>query len=121
MIDMLFTKGDLKMMHLIQTSVRDSVLLIVQCYNFLHQLIKSTTFSNIISEAYDSDYPITEVEKKKVDLIKPYMKANIENLIKEKHRVQRLYRLYPYTYGEQYKSIWIKVNKVMEKAKINYL
>ena len=78
------------------------------------------TFSNIISEAYDYAYPLTEVRRKKVDLIKPYINADVKNLIKEKHRVQRLFRLYPYTYSGQYKRIRNKVNKAVAKAKRNY-
>ena len=38
-----------------------------------------------------------------------------KNLIQDKHRVQRIFRLCPHTYGGQY-----KVNKAVAKAKINY-
>ena len=78
------------------------------------------TFSNIISEAYDHAYLITEVRRKKVDLFKPYINAYVKNLTKEKHRVQHLFRLYAYTYGGKYKRIRNKVNKAVAKAKIHH-
>ena len=78
------------------------------------------SFSNIISETYDCAYPITEVRRKNVDLIEPYINTDVKILIEEKHRVQGFFRLYPYTYGGQYKRNRNKVVKALAQAKKDY-
>ena len=51
------------------------------------------TFSNIIREAYGHTCPITEVRKKNVDLIKPYIKHNIKKYNKEETQSSTLYMI----------------------------
>ena len=77
-------------------------------------------FSVKLCNAYNDAYPCIEIRRRKIDLLKPYINADLRSLIREKHRIQRLYRRFPYTYGTQYKRLKNKVNKAISKAKKVY-
>ena len=77
-------------------------------------------FSVKLCNAYNDAYPCIEIRRRKIDLLKPYINADLRSLIREKHRIHRLYRRFPYTYGTQYKRLKNKVNKAISKAKKVY-
>ena len=55
-----------------------------------------------------------------MDVKKPYISSEIKQLIKEKHKMQRLCNRFPLTYGERYKSLRNRVNSVIKTAKSRY-
>ena len=60
------------------------------------------------------------VKIKKLDIYKPYINNNIKLLIKEKHRLQRLFNKKPLTYGNQYRAARNHLNAVIRTAKSKY-
>ena len=48
-------------------------------------------FSVKLSNAYKDDYPCIEFRRRKNYLLKPYINADLRSLVKEEHRIQRLY------------------------------
>ena len=78
------------------------------------------SFSNRIELLFNSNCPVTTVRIKKLDHEKPYISHDIKLLIKEKHRLQRLFVKKPITYGREYRDIRNTVNKSIRKAKDSY-
>ena len=78
------------------------------------------SFSNRIELLFNSNCPVTTVRIKKLDHEKPYISHDIKLLIKEKHRLQRLFVKKPITYGREYRDIRNTVNKIIRKAKDSY-
>ena len=74
-------------------------------------------FSVKLCNVYSDVYPCIEIRLRKIDSLKPYINADLRSLITGKHRVQRLYRRFPYTYCIQYKRLKNKVNKSFPKLK----
>ena len=75
------------------------------------------SFSNRI-ELLFNNCPVTTIRIKKLDHEKPYISHDIKLLIKEKHRLQRLFVKKLITYGREYRAIRNTVNKIIRKAKI---
>ena len=77
-------------------------------------------FSASLKRIFDQSCPFKIMKIKKLDLSKPYITRNIKELIKEKHKMQRLYNKFPITYGKQYKHLRNRVNSQIRAAKANY-
>ena len=58
-------------------------------------------FSVKLCNAYNDGYPCIEKRRRKIEFLKPYINADLRSLIREKRRIQRLYRRLPYTYCTQ--------------------
>ena len=54
---------------------------------------------------FNRNFPYKEVTKKALDVSKPDITREISTLIREKHRLQRLYRKYPIKYGDELTSL----------------
>ena len=78
------------------------------------------TFIGKLKELYDHNCPLITVNVKKLDISKPYINSNIKLLIKEKHRLQRLFNMKPLTYGNQYRAARNHLNTVIRTAKSKY-
>ena len=55
----------------------------------VNELYESST--DKIYTANDCAYPLVEIRRQKVDLLKSYIDSDLRNLIKENHRIQSLY------------------------------
>ena len=77
-------------------------------------------FAQNFKKLYDQHCPVKIVRNKVLDVKKPYISSEIKQLIKEKHKMQRLYNRFPLTYGERYKSLRNRVNSVIKTAKSRY-
>ena len=55
-----------------------------------------------------------------MDILKPYLTREIKALIKEKHRLQRLFNRRPLTYGNEFRRLRNQVNLVIRNAEANY-
>ena len=78
-------------------------------------------FTNFISNAYNSAYPMIEVKKKKLDVSKPYITNELKCLIREKHKLKKLFHRFPYTYGTRYRAIRNKVCRMADLNKKTFL
>ena len=78
------------------------------------------SFSNRIELLFNSNYPVTTVRIKKLYHEKSYISHDIKLLIKEKHRLQRLFVKKPITYDREFRAIRNTVNKIIRKAKDSY-
>ena len=77
-------------------------------------------FSDKIIEFLDANCLSKKIRVKKLDISKPYITSYIKRLIKEKHKLQRLYNKKPLTYGERYRKCRNNPNSVVRQAKENY-
>ena len=57
-------------------------------------------FTNFVTNSFDSAYPMIEVRRKKLDVRKHYINRELKSLIREKHRLKKLFRRFPYTYAQ---------------------
>ena len=78
------------------------------------------TFIDQFKKLYDESCSVKAVRVKKLDLLKPYITREIIALIKEKHRLQRLFNRRPLTYGNEFRKVRNQVNLVIRNAKANY-
>ena len=78
------------------------------------------TFIDQFKKLYDESCPVKAVRVKKLDILKPYITREIKALIKEKHRLQRLFNRRPLTYGNEFRRLRNQVNLVIRNAKANY-
>ena len=62
-------------------------------------------FANDLSNAYDHSYPIIKKKNKLLDVTKPYINLKIKEQLKRKHTIQKKYRKYPITYGQDYRKV----------------
>ena len=77
-------------------------------------------FADRIECIFSEVCPLKEVRVKKLDLEKPYITRNIKNMIKEKHRLQKLSVRKPITYGQIFKDFRKNLNKLIRKAESEY-
>ena len=73
-------------------------------------------FIQNITHVFNIHFSIIQKRKKK----RPYITNEIKTLIKEKHRLQRLYFKWPITYEKQYKNHRNLVNNKIRLAKKRY-
>ena len=78
------------------------------------------TFANDLNLAYNSAYPVVRRKKKVLDLGKPYINSELRSRIIFKHKLQKKYRKYPLTFGEEYRRVRNDLNKSLGLAKKLY-
>ena len=79
-----------------------------------------SSFYDIMCQIFDECFPICQRKVRPIDNQKPYVDDYIKGLIKEKHRILKLYNRNPITYGDEYRYIRNKVNNAIQSAKRNY-
>ena len=78
-------------------------------------------FANDISNAYDQSYTIIKMKKKLLDVTKPYINLEIKEQIERKHTLQKKYRKYPVTYGQEQRKVRNDLkNKITQEKKEYY-
>ena len=77
-------------------------------------------FSEVLSYLFDKNCPYKTVKVKKLDLDKPFIGSEIKAVLKEKHRLQRSYTRKPITFGDAFRAVRNKANKLVTAAKKNY-
>ena len=77
-------------------------------------------FSDKICNLYDRSCPTETRRIKILDKDKPYIDHSIKLLIKEKHRLQKLYNKWPIGYGSQYRAMRNKFNGLIKSDKSRY-
>ena len=78
------------------------------------------TFASVLQSLYNEHCPLKTVRIKRLDAENPYISTDLKKLIKEKHKVQKLYNKFPVTYGERYRQIRNRVNSAVSRAKSAY-
>ena len=79
-----------------------------------------TKFSSDLYLMYDTYFPLKSIRKKELDIRKPYITREITDLIKNKHRLQRLFNRRPIKYGDEYRRIRNLVTKKIRDARDTY-
>ena len=77
-------------------------------------------FNDNLKLMFDESCPNKTIKIKKLDIKKPYITSEIKRLIRDKHRLQRLYNKKPITHGIEYRKLRNKLNKIIRNAKSNY-
>ena len=78
------------------------------------------SFSNKLINLYNHAYPIVEKKRKILDIEKPFVDSELKQLIREKHRLYKNYQKYPITYGDDFRTVRNKVNKLYHMKKNIY-
>ena len=78
-------------------------------------------FTEKISGLFNKCFPIVQRKRKKLDVDKPYINNDLKVLIKQKHKLQKLYYRWPVSYEKEFKSIRNLVNKKLRLAKKKYI
>lgn len=84
---------------------------IEQCY---------TIFNDAIRAIYDKHCAIIVKRVKRLDVMKPYISNEIKCMLREKHRLQKLFHRRPISYGEKFRAFRNKLNDKIRKARSNY-
>lgn len=79
-----------------------------------------SSFCSKLIDLYNECFPLLEKRKKKLDIEKPYITSEIRGLIKEKHRISKLFHKWPISYAEQYRRARNNVTNAVKAAKKNY-
>ena len=77
-------------------------------------------FRHLVSIIKKNPKVADPLKVKKLNISKSYINNNIKLLIKEKHRLQRLFNKKPLTYGNQYRAARNHLNAVIRTAKSKY-
>ena len=77
-------------------------------------------FSDMLTDFLNINCPYRKFKIKKLDVNKPYITSDIKTMIKEKHKLQKLYNRKPITYGDRYRKMRNSLNSVIRKAKADY-
>ena len=77
-------------------------------------------FISQFSELYNKYFPLSVVKIKEKHIGKPYITAEIKELIKQRNKLQKLYARWPLTYEKTFKSFRNHVTSVIKLAKKNY-
>ena len=77
-------------------------------------------FNDNLKFMFDESGPNKTIKIKKLDITKPYITSEIKRLIRDKHRLQKLYNKKPITHGIEYRKLRNKLNKIIRNAKSNY-
>ena len=80
----------------------------------------SYMFSDKLNNLLNINCPYRKLKIKKLDVNKPYITSDIKTIIKEKHKLQKLYNRKPITYGDRYRKMRNSLNSVIRKAKADY-
>ena len=77
-------------------------------------------FSDKLTDLLNINCLYRKFKIKKLDVNKPYITSDIKTMIKEKHKLQKLYNRKPITYGDRYRKMRNILNSVIRKAKADY-
>ena len=77
-------------------------------------------FSDKLTDLLNINCPYRKFKIKKLDVNKSYITSDIKTMIKEKHKLQKLYNRKPITYGDRYRKMRNSLNSVIRKAKADY-
>ena len=75
-------------------------------------------FTNFVSNSYKSAYPRLKLKRKKLDVSKPYNNNELKCLIREKHKLTKLFHRFPCTYDTRDRAIRNTVCRVDRKKKV---
>ena len=111
---------------IINNTCRDKFASAMSLVNF-EDILNSYDVNNVynmfvqkLQQIFNSCFPEVTIKKKKLDVHKPYISNEIKTLIREKHRLQRLYHRWPITYEKQFKLLRNRVNSAVRNAKRKY-
>ena len=68
-------------------------------------------FSDKLANLLNINCPYRKFKMKKLDVNKPYIMTDIKTMIKEKHKLQKLYNRKPIIYQLLYYILFIYINK----------
>ena len=77
-------------------------------------------FYEIIHGIYDECFPLSQRKITPKDSKNPFFNDYLRGLVKEKHRILKLFNRNPITFGTMYRAIRNKVNNAVRDAKRNY-
>ena len=77
-------------------------------------------FSDKLANLLNINCPCRKFKMKKLDVNKPYIMTDIKTMIKEKHKLQKLYNRKPIIYGDRYKEMHNNLNSAIRKTKAEY-
>ena len=77
-------------------------------------------FVTKIKNLFDACFPIIQRRRKRLDINKPYINTELKSLIKQKHKLQKLYFKWPISYEGEYKHVRNLVNNKLRIAKRFY-
>ena len=77
-------------------------------------------FFQTFNSIFNFYFPLESKKVKKKYISNKFLNDEIKNLIKEKNKMQRKFSKKPLTYGEEYRKLRNKINKLVRKAKNNY-
>ena len=79
------------------------------------------SFSDTMTSLFIECFPMCTRRKKTLDIDKPFITDEIKCLIKEKHKITKLYLKKPITFAAQYTRIRNEVTLAVKNAKKNYV
>ena len=71
------------------------------------------SFYEMLFRIYGECFPIVTRFKRKKDITKLYITAELKSLTDQKKKLERKYYKKPITYGDEYRKLRNKVNKLM--------
>ena len=77
-------------------------------------------FDGKLSKIFEESFPLKTKNLKKLDIEKPYFTESLKQLIREKHRLEKLYFKRPIMYESEYKRIRNKANREVKLARKKY-
>ena len=78
------------------------------------------SFNTTLVSIYNDSFPYFTRKTKPLDILKPYIIADLRESIKVKHRLGKKFKRQPITYGDQYRTLRNRVAKLTGKAKMKY-
>ena len=60
-------------------------------------------FNTTLVSIYKDSFPYVTRKTKPLDILKPYINADLREIIKEKHRLEKKNQRRPIIYGDQYR------------------
>ena len=69
---------------------------------------------------YNNSFPYVIRKIKTLDILKPYMNAELREQPKEEERLEKKFKRHPITHRYQYRNIRTRVAKLTSRAKIKY-
>ena len=77
-------------------------------------------FSSKVKLLYDTNCPIKRVRVKKLNAEKPDITPEIKNMLKRKHKLQKLYNKKPLTFGNECRKLRNELTSRIRTAKAQY-
>ena len=77
-------------------------------------------FSTIFNAGFDNFFPLKTKHIKMKSFVKPYITAELKQLIAEKNKLQKKFSKWPLTYGEEFRRLRNEVTRRIRNAKTKY-